>query len=46
MAYPARRLPFEGLTTIDERVDFVHDQLTAVQFLNKLLEKEGFPLWL
>jgi hypothetical protein len=44
MAYPARRLPFEELTSIDERVDFVHDQLTAVQLsLNKLLEKEELP---
>ena len=44
MVYPERRLPFEGLTTIDERVDFVHDQLTAVQLaLNQLLEKEGVP---
>jgi hypothetical protein len=44
MAYPERRLPFERLTTIDERVDFVHNQVAAVQLaLNKLLEKEGLP---
>lgn len=41
MVYPTRRLPFEQLTSIDERVDFVHDQVAAVQLsLNKLLEKE------
>lgn len=44
MEYPERRLPFEQLTTIDERVDFVHDQVAAVQLaLNNLLEKEGLP---
>ena len=44
MVYPTRRLPFEQLTTIDDRVDFVHNQVTAVQLaLNKLLEKEGLP---
>ncbi len=44
MVYPAYKLPFERLTTIDERVDFVHNQLIAVQLaLNKLLEKEGLP---
>ena len=44
MVYPKYRLPFEKLTTIDERVDFVHNQLAAVQLtLNKLLEKEGMP---
>ena len=44
MVYPTRKLPFEQLTTIDERVDFVHDQVAAVQLaLNQLLEKEGVP---
>ncbi len=44
--YPKSKLPFAALTTIDERVDFVHDQVTAVQLtLNKLLETEGLP-WL
>jgi len=44
MVYPTRKLPFEELTTIDERVDFVHDQVAAVQLaLNNLLEKEGVP---
>lgn len=44
MVYPARKLPFEMLTTLDERVDFVHNQLTAVQLaLNQLLGKEGLP---
>ena len=46
MVYPVSKLPFEQLTTIDERVDFVHDQVAAVQLaLNKLLEKEGMPTW-
>lgn len=44
MVYPTRKLPFEQLTSIDERVDFVHNQLTAVQLaLNKLLEKGDIP---
>jgi hypothetical protein len=44
MAYPAYKLPFEELTTIDERVDYVHNQVHAAQIsLNKLLEKEGIP---
>ncbi len=44
MAYPEYRLPFEELTTIDERVDYVHTQVTQVQLaLNRLLEKEGLP---
>ena len=44
MEYPKYKLPFEELTTIDERVDFVHDQLDSVQLaLNKLLEKEDLP---
>ena len=44
MVYPAYKLPFEELTTIDERVDYVHNQLIAAQLaLNKLLEKEGLP---
>jgi len=42
--YPRYKLPFEELTTIDERVDFIHNQLVAIQLaLNKLLEKEGIP---
>ncbi len=44
MVYPKYRLPFEELTTIDERVDFVHNQLVDAQLaLNQLLEKEGMP---
>ncbi len=44
MVYPAYKLPFERLTTIDERVDYVHNQISAAQIaLNKLLEKEGLP---
>lgn len=42
MVYPTDRQPFEALTTIDERVDFVHNQLSSVQFaLDKLLESKG-----
>ena len=44
MVYPAYKLPFEGLTTIDERVDYIHNQIITSQLaLNKLLEKEGLP---
>jgi len=51
MDYPVQKLPFEELTSIDERVDFLHNQLVAVQSmigtsqlaLNQLLEKEGLP---
>jgi len=44
MVYPVYKLPFEELTTIDERVDYIHNQLIASQLaLNKLLEKEGIP---
>lgn len=44
MVYPVRKAPFEALTTIDERVDYVHNQLVGVQLgVNQLLEKEGMP---
>jgi len=44
MTYPPYKLPFEELTTIDERVDFIHNQIVASQLaLNQLLEKEGIP---
>ncbi|MBA7708437.1 hypothetical protein ES703_117336 [subsurface metagenome] len=44
MVYPKYKLPFEELTTIDERVDYIHNQLVAAQLaLNQLLEKEGMP---
>ena len=44
MVYPVYKLPFEELTTIDERVDYIHNQIIASQLaLNKLLEKEGIP---
>jgi len=44
VVYPIAKLPFEGLTTIDERVDYIHDQVAAVQLaLNNLLGKEGMP---
>ncbi|GAI70567.1 unnamed protein product, partial [marine sediment metagenome] len=40
MVYPVRKLPFEELTSIDERVDFIHSQIVASQLaLNQLLEK-------
>lgn len=43
-SYPDRTLPFDQLTTTDERVDYVHIQVAAVQAaLNKLLEREGLP---
>lgn len=42
MVYPTRKLPFEQLTSLDERVDFIHSQAESIQLaLNKLLEKEG-----
>jgi len=42
--YPRYKAPFESLTTIDERVDYIHDQLVAVQLaINQVLEKEGMP---
>ena len=41
MTYPDRRQPFDQLTTTDERVDYVHGQLSQVQFaVDKLLERE------
>ena len=44
MVYPVGKLPFEGLTTIDERIDFVHNQVAQTQVaLNELLKKEGVP---
>lgn len=44
MVYPTYKLPFEELTTIDERVDYVHKQVADTQIaLNRLLEKEGEP---
>lgn len=44
MQYPPYKLPFEELTTIDERVDYIHNQLVASQLaLNQLLEKEALP---
>ena len=51
MVYPTERLPFEELTTIDERVDFIHNQIASLQgqlgtsqvALSLLLEKEGLP---
>jgi len=44
MVYPEYKLPFEELTTIDERVDYIRNQLVAAQLaLNQLLEKESMP---
>ena len=44
MVYPVNKLPFEELTTIDERVDYIHNQIVASQLaLNRLLGKEGIP---
>lgn len=42
--YPKYKLPFEALTTIDERVDFIHNQMVQIQLaLNELLGREGLP---
>ena len=42
MTYPTRKKPFDQLTTIDERVDFIHSQLLEAQVaLDKLLEMGG-----
>jgi len=42
MVYPTSKLPFEELTSIDERVDYVHNQVLAAQSgINQLLEKAG-----
>jgi len=42
--YPTYKAPFEELTTIDERVDYIHKQVADVQVaLNTILEKEGEP---
>jgi len=42
--YPVYKAPFEELTTIDERVDYIHNQLIESQLaLNQLLEKEALP---
>ena len=44
MVYPVQKAPFEALTSLDERVDYVHNQLAGVQVaLNQLLEKEAIP---
>ena len=41
MTYPERRQPFESLTQIDERIDFIHGQVAQIQLaLDKLLERE------
>ena len=38
MVYPIGKLPFEALTSIDERIDFVHNQVAQTQVaLNELL---------
>ena len=42
MVYPTGKLPFEDLTTIDERVDYIHQQVASVQLgVNKMLGIEG-----
>jgi len=42
MVYPERRQPFESLTQIDERIDFIHGQMVQVQSaLDNLLAREG-----
>ena len=42
MVYPTERQPFEALTSIDERVDYVHNQLvTAQSGINQILETAG-----
>lgn len=44
MEYPVSKLPFEELTTIDERVDYIHNQLAGIQStLAQLSGKEGVP---
>jgi len=44
MVYPKSKQPFEQLTTIDERVDYVHNQVGGVHLaLNQLLKREGLP---
>lgn len=44
MVYPTERLPFEDLTTIDERVDFVHGQLTNIEtILSQVAGKVDIP---
>ena len=44
MVYPRRKQPFEALTTLDERVDFIHDQISESQVsLNEIREKVGLP---
>jgi len=40
--YPGTKLPFDELTNIDERVDYVHQQISALQLaMDQLLGKEG-----
>lgn len=54
MPYPEYRLPFEGLTTIDERVDYVHNQLIDVHnqlvdvqlAIDQLREIAGVPAYI
>ena len=42
MVYPERKQPFESLTQIDERIDFIHGQMAQVQLaIDKLLAREG-----
>ncbi len=42
--YPDKKQPFEALSTTDERVDYVHNQVAAAMLaLDRLLEKEGLP---
>jgi len=42
MTYPERKQPFESLTQIDERIDFIHGQLAQIQTaLDNLLAREG-----
>jgi len=44
MVYPTSKQPFEALTSIDEREDYIHNQLADAKLaLNQLLEKEGMP---
>ena len=42
MVYPLGKQPFEELTSIDERVDYVHGQVAQIQVaLDRLLEVRG-----
>jgi hypothetical protein len=44
MVYPTRKQPFESLTSIDERVDFIHGQISESQVsLDDIRQRIGLP---